>query len=148
MKKLFAALLIACMSVIASAADTSYKSSGFAPAQLYHDNGNGTYSMSVANAPASITDRSGTITSGGAAQVAIPANAGRRKWRIQNTETNAGRQEVLWVRDDGGTASAGAGSYALAPSSTGAGGYIEGESTGAISVFAATTGHSFSASEY
>ncbi|MDR6389255.1 hypothetical protein [Paraburkholderia phenoliruptrix] len=93
--------------------------------------------------PATLTDRSGTIATGGTAQQLAAANASRKGWRLQNTSNGD-----LWFNDTGGTASAaGAGSFKLA-----SGGYYEtpvgGSSQTAISIFGATTAQTFSASEW
>jgi hypothetical protein len=87
------------------------------------------------------TDASGTITTGGTAQVALAANPNRKQYRIMNINAAT---ETLWYRDDGGTAViGGAGSWPLAGSASGIGGFAMGESTAAISVIATTTGHKF-----
>ncbi|TKI08332.1 hypothetical protein [Martelella alba] len=76
----------------------------------------------------------------------MPANAARRRYRIQNLSTT----EVLWLNDTGGVAGASTpGSYGLTPSQGNyPGDYYEFYSVFAISVYAATPGHVFSAAEY
>lgn len=81
------------------------------------------------------TDRSGTVTSGGVAQNAMAANLSRKGWCIQN---DPAATEALYVRTDGAaSASAGtalqAGQQVCSPANV--------VTTGAISVFAATTSH-------
>lgn len=92
---------------------------------------------------ATLTDRSGSVTTGGTAQQLAAANAARKGWRIQNT--SGGDQ---WFNDTGGSASVGgAGCFKVS-----SGGYYEtpagGASQTAISIFGATTGQTFSASEW
>lgn len=93
--------------------------------------------------PASLTDRSGSIIAGGTAQPLASVNASRRGWRLQNTSTGD-----LWFNDTGGAASIGGGGcFRVAP-----GGYYEtptgGASQTAVSIYGATTGQAFSASEW
>lgn len=87
------------------------------------------------------TDRSGTITSGGVAQTAIALNASRKTWCIQNPTTAT---EALYVRING-TASATTGNSLVA------GAQVCNQpnviDTAAVSVFATTTSHVFTASE-
>lgn len=88
----------------------------------------------------SITDRSGTITSGGVAQTLSAANTGRRGFFIQNVSTGD-----LWIRD-GGTAAATQPSVWIP-----AGAFFEytnGVPTSALSIFGATTGQAFTAREW
>ncbi len=88
-----------------------------------------------------------TLTWGtGVSTQIMPANAKRRRYRIQNLSTT----EMLWVNDNGTAASAATpGSYALAPAAANApGGYYEFFSVFAVSVYGATPGHAFSAAEY
>lgn len=94
-------------------------------------------------APSTLVDRSGSITAGGTAQALAAANSARRGWRLQNTSNGD-----LWFNDTGGTASVGgAACFKVA-----AGGYYEtpngGASQTAISIYGATTGQTFSASEW
>jgi hypothetical protein len=96
----------------------------------------------ASGAPASsggpLTDRSGTLTAGGAAQEAVAANTSRNYLLIRNP-INA--TEELWVNLTG-TATAASPSVRLD-----AGDYLIFEAgfipTNAVSVFAATTGHAF-----
>lgn len=89
----------------------------------------------------STTDRSGTITLGGTAQPAMAANASRKGWCVQNPPTAT---EVLVVRASG-TATATASNILSAGAQTcNSAGLID---QGAISVFAATTAHAYSAWE-
>lgn len=89
----------------------------------------------------STTDRSGTITLGGTAQNAMAANASRKGWCVQNPPTAT---EVLTVRANG-TASAATGVILTAGSQAcNSPGIID---QTAISVFAATTTHVFTAWE-
>lgn len=88
-----------------------------------------------------VIDRSGTITTGGTAQVAASARAYRRYLLIQNTD-NA---EALWfnftttaVQDSPSIKLVANGSFVMES------GFI---STEAISVIAATTGHKFTIKE-
>jgi hypothetical protein len=89
-----------------------------------------------------LTDRSGSITTGGTAQNAAAANTGRQYLIIQNISS-----EVMWVSVVGTAAASTAGSFRLAAD----GGYIEwyGDRvpTGAVSVVAATTGSKFTCLE-
>ena len=89
---------------------------------------------------ATYADRSGTITSGGAAQTLMPANSRRRGFMIQNNSAGA-----LTINPTG-EASAGAG-MVLQP-----GQLYEpppfGVPTGAISIHGATTGQRFDAREW
>lgn len=93
------------------------------------------------------TDRSGTITTGGTAQVLMAANATRKGWWIQNNSS-----ATLWVNDVG-TATAGGSSIPVAGVPTGGtvGSLYESPSRtspNAISIFGATTGQAFAAREY
>lgn len=102
-----------------------------------------TVNFPVQNNPASITptDRSGSITTGGTAQVLMAANASRRAWSIQNTST-----VDLWVNEIGATAVLAPPSIWLQP-----GAYYESQasycSPSAISIIGATTGQTFTARE-
>lgn len=81
------------------------------------------------------TDKGGTITTGGTAQNAIASNIYRKIWCIQN---DPDASEVLSVRL-GGTASATSGIILQAgQQACSAPGSLD---TGAVSVYAATTGH-------
>lgn len=91
--------------------------------------------------PVTYTNRSGTITTGGTAQVLMAANTSRKGFFIQNISTGD-----LWISDLG-TAAASQPSVHLPASS-----YYEpplnGVPTAAISIFGATTGQAFSAREW
>lgn len=88
-----------------------------------------------------LTDRSSTITSGGAAQTLMAANPNRNGYSIQNVSSG-----TLWVRENG-TAAASQPSLSLAP-----GAYFESPLNGvtidAISIYGATTGQAFYAREW
>lgn len=87
------------------------------------------------------TSRSGTITLGGTAQNAMAANTSRKGWCVQNP---TGASESLFVRA-GGTASSSTGTeLAAGQQACNQPGTVD---QGAISVFAATTSHAFSAFE-
>jgi hypothetical protein len=87
------------------------------------------------------TSRSGTITAGGTAQVLMPANASRRGYVLQNQSVGD-----LYINEIG-TAAADQTSMRVP-----AGGYFtppsQQSSTGAVSVFGATTGQAFFAREF
>lgn len=87
------------------------------------------------------TDRSGTVTSGGTAQVLMAANPGRRGFWFQNVSAGD-----LWINEIG-TAAAAKPSFKVP-----AGSLYEnppnGVPAGAISVFGATTAQAFSAREW
>lgn len=83
------------------------------------------------------TDRSGTITTGGTAQQLAPANANRKFLRGQNLSTGD-----LWLNEVGGTASAASPSYRV-PS----GGTYSINTNQAASIWGATTGQAWSATE-
>lgn len=91
--------------------------------------------------PATPTDKSGTITSGGAAQTIAAANITRRGFWIQNQSVGD-----LWLNTEGTAAATQpslripAGSYYESP--------ILGAPAGAISLFGATTGQEFAAREW
>jgi hypothetical protein len=92
---------------------------------------------------ATLTDRSGSVATGGTAQQLAAANTARKGWRFQNTSA-----ADLWFNDTGSAASiGGAGSFRVVSL-----GYYEtpvgGASQAAISVYGATTGQTFSASEW
>lgn len=95
-----------------------------------------------------LTDKSGTITAGGTAQVLAAAKSDRRYLMIQNLSTG-----VLWVNTTG-TAAVGQPSIALKACTVlndGTGGAIVFEGsfipTGAVSILGATTGQPFAARE-
>lgn len=95
----------------------------------------------VRSSRATVTNKSGTITSGGVAQTLAAANASRLGFWIQNQSTGD-----LWLSSIG-TASASQPSLWLPP-----GAYYEfplnGVPTTAISIFGATTGQAFAAREW
>ena len=88
-----------------------------------------------------LTDRSGTVASGGTAQILAVINVGRIGFWVQNQSTGD-----LWISSVG-TAAATQPSMWLP-----AGSYYEYPSTGipttAISIFGATTGQAFAAREW
>lgn len=88
-----------------------------------------------------ITNRSGAITAGGTAQQLAAANTARRGFSVQNLSSGD-----LWISTVG-TAAASAPSLWLP-----AGAYYEmptgGVSSGAVSIFGATTGQAFTAYEW
>lgn len=90
---------------------------------------------------ASRTDRSGTITTGGAAQEVAAINANRKGFCLQNISSGD-----MWLSDVG-TAAPNQPSFFLPP-----GAYLEfsgnGIPTTAISLYGATTGQGFSAREW
>lgn len=99
-------------------------------------------------AQSALTDRSGTITTGGTAQQLAAANASRRYLLIQNLSTG-----VLWVNTTG-TAAVGQPSIALKAcgvANDGTGGAIVFEGSyippGAVSILGASTGQAFAARE-
>jgi hypothetical protein len=84
------------------------------------------------------TNRSGSITTGGTAQVLAAANPARVSLTAQNISTTD-----LWVNETGGTAAAStAGSFRVV-----AGGAFSVSTNQAISVFGATTGQTWTATE-
>lgn len=91
--------------------------------------------------PVTYTDKSGTITSGGAAQTLMAANTSRKGFFIQNQSAGD-----LWISSVG-TAAATQPSLWLPP-----GAYYEppvtGVPTAAISIFGATAGQAFAAREW
>lgn len=91
---------------------------------------------------ASVANRSGTITTGGTAQVLCSANPTRRGLVLQNNSTGD-----LWINRNGGTAILGQPSLCI-PS----GSYYEtpvgGNTLEAVSIIGATTGQEFTAEEY
>lgn len=97
-----------------------------------------------------LTDRSGTVTTGGTAQDAAAANTGRKYLYLENPAyksdgSTANPAERLCFRTDA-AATLGAGSICLDPGQSFeyAGSFIP---TGAVSVVAATTGHAWTAKE-
>lgn len=90
-----------------------------------------------------VTDRSGTVTSGGTAQDIMAANAKRRGWSVFNAS-----DITLYVNDMGAAATA-ANGYALAPGALLESGPDERSVSGlAISLLGATTGKAFVAREW
>lgn len=88
--------------------------------------------------PQQWTDRSGTITLGGTAQVLSAADPSRRELTVQNISSGD-----LWINEVGGTAAAeGTGSYKLVSGAT-----AKITSDLAISIIGATTGQKFTATE-
>ncbi len=89
-----------------------------------------------------LTNRSGTITSGGAAQVLMARNDDRRGFAVQNLSSGD-----LWIREDGTSAAATQPSLKLI-----AGAYYEtpprSVTTDEVSIFGATTGQAFYAREW
>lgn len=84
------------------------------------------------------TDRSGSITTGGAAQQLAAANTTRQSLTGQNISSGD-----LWINEIGGTAAVDtAGSYKVA-----AGSAFSVSTNRAISIIGATTGQKFSATE-
>lgn len=104
--------------------------------------------MAIAETGGTLTDKSGTITAGGTAQVLAAANPARRYFLVQNASVG-----TLWVSPDT-TAVAGSPSIALkacAVANDGSGGALIFDSlfvpTSAISIIGATTGQAFVAKE-
>jgi hypothetical protein len=84
------------------------------------------------------TNRSGNITAGGTAQPLAPANVARKALYGQNISAGD-----LWINEIGGNAAAdAAGSYRIAPGES-----FSVSTNRAISVFGATTGQKFTATE-
>jgi len=83
------------------------------------------------------TDRSGSIAAGGTAQQLAPANPNRRFLRGQNLSTGD-----LWLNEVGGSASAATPSYRVP-----AGGTFGINTNQAVSIWGATTGQAWSATE-
>ncbi len=139
-----------CLLNIAIAAATwpssAEPATGFPPGILpVHDAGLQTFLSPLITGTIAV-NTAGVIVAGGTAQNALAANPNRKKWRLENTDMAI--NEVFYVRDDGTAASTSGGSFILAAGGTGyPGGFIEGTSTGVISVLAATTGHVFTISQ-
>lgn len=97
--------------------------------------------MAIVGQPKTHTNRSGSITSGGVAQQLMAANARRTGFLVQNVSDTD--MWVSWI----GTASAGQPSLKLV-----AGALYETKDTAcpqtAISIFCATTGKEFTATEW
>lgn len=91
---------------------------------------------------ATLVNRSGTITTGGAAQVLAAANTARKSFTVQNNSAGD-----LWINEIGGTAVLSQPSLKIASGSM----YeapTNGVSDAAISIIGATTGQTFSAREF
>ena len=96
--------------------------------------------LPVQNPNASPTDRSGTITTGGAAQVAMAALSTRKGYFFQNISN-----EIMWGSFTGTAAPNAAGSFPIQPN-----GIIRSTQvceTTALSIYGATTGKVFTALE-
>lgn len=89
----------------------------------------------------SYTDRSGTVTSGGTAQTLMAANSARKGWWVHNLSTGD-----LYVNDVGTATTAG--SSIKVPSGALYEPPMFGVSTGAISIYGATTSQAFAAREW
>jgi hypothetical protein len=85
------------------------------------------------------TDRSGSITAGGTAQVLAAANTARVALVGQNIDPS----EDMWINEVGGTALANAAGSTLVPAKA----TFSIDTNRAISVVAATTGHKWTAVE-
>jgi hypothetical protein len=85
------------------------------------------------------TDRSGSITLGGTAQVLAAANTSRLTLVGQNIDP----AEDMWINEVGGTATANTAGSTLVPAKA----TFSIDTTRAISIVAATTGHKFTAVE-
>lgn len=97
-----------------------------------------TSASATSQALAAGTNRSGTITTGGTAQVLAAANTSRKSLTGQNISAGD-----LWLNEIGGTAAANtAGSYRVAP-----GGTFSVSTNRAISIVGATTSQAFTATE-
>ena len=96
--------------------------------------------LPVQNANAAPTDRSGSITSGGVAQVAMAALSTRKAYFFQNIST-----ETMWGSFVGTAAADTAGSFEIAPKAVISSGSVC--ETNALSVVSATTGSKFTAWE-
>ena len=98
-------------------------------------------SGSISGNPWAITDRSGSVTLGGTAQVLMPANSQRRGYWVQNVSAGD-----LWITAIG-TAAASQPGIKISPNSL----YEVNAGTTpttAVSIFGATTGLQFSAREW
>jgi len=95
---------------------------------------------SVGSGPLSAgTDRSGSITVGGTAQVLAAANTSRVALVGQNIDPS----EDMWLNEVGGNATANTAGSVLVPAKA----TFSVDSNRAISIVAATTGHKFTAIE-
>jgi hypothetical protein len=96
------------------------------------------YDQPLLDSRKSSTNRSGSITLGGTAQVLAAANDFRRALTGQNISSGD-----LWINEIGGTAAADtAGSYKIPSGAT-----FEVSTRRAISIIGATTGQKFTATE-
>ncbi len=96
--------------------------------------------LPVLNANAAPTDRSSTITTGGAAQVAMAALSTRKAYFFQNVSS-----EIMWGSFVGTAAPNAAGSFPISPN-----GIIRSTQvceTTALSIYGATTGKVYTAWE-
>ena len=97
--------------------------------------------LSSLQAQGTLTNRSGTVTTGGTAQQLMPSNTSRKGFSVQNLSTGD-----LWFNSLGTAAASQpsmklvSGAYFETPAGYGA--------TGGISIFGATTGQAFSAREW
>jgi hypothetical protein len=98
-----------------------------------------------------LTDCSGTITTGGTAQPAIAAQTTLHGFTIANTDASAGSGEPIWISFTTTAAASTAASYPIAPPTAttfaGMGSYTTPPGFGtnhAVSIVAATTSHKFS----
>ena len=96
--------------------------------------------LTVQNANATPTDKSGSITTGGAAQVAMAALSTRKGYFFQNISS-----EIMWGSWVGTAAPSAAGSFPIQPN-----GILRNTApceTTALSIYGATTGKVFTAWE-
>lgn len=107
------------------------------PVWLSDDDGNPVSAGGGSSALPAGTDRGGTITAGGTAQQLAAANPSRTFLKGQNTSTGD-----LWINEVGGTAAAASPSYRIPAGAT-----FAVNTSAAISIFGATTGQTFSATE-
>jgi hypothetical protein len=109
---------------------------------LQHDADGSLYVNIRDTSAATMTDRSGTITLGGTAQVLMAANPARKGFFIQNNSAG-----VLWLNEMGVTAVLASPSISLAAGAS----YqsaLAGVSPLAISIIGATTAQAFTAREW
>lgn len=92
----------------------------------------------------SYTDRSGTLTTGGTAQVLMSSSSTRRKMVVLNPNAAT---ESLWISFTGTATVGGAASYELAAGDAWIEDAASGVTTQAVSVIASTTGHTWKAME-
>ena len=97
----------------------------------------------MADFAVSYTDRSGTITTGGTAQVLMAANPRRRGWIVQNTSG-----ANLFVNETGSAATQGNPSWLLVPNQTLPIGQFNAPPSNAISIIGPNTSQSFIAREW